>query len=224
MTTLSDQILWFAARGAGAVSLVLFTTVTILGLLSVTRWERPGWPRFLTAGLHRNLSLLSIAFLAVHIITAITDPFTSLGWVAATVPFASSYRPIWVGLGVIAIDLFLALVATSLLRDRIGQRAWRVVHWLAYGAWPLAMAHSFGSGTDATAPWMLAIMVACGFSVAAALAWRVAAGRSNREVLEDVVDGRHVSGAKRAVNARHADAVRLVTAASRTPTRTRRGS
>src|SRR6266545_2901033 len=132
---MTDQILWLVARGAGMVSLVLFTAVVCLGVLTVVRWQSPSWPRFLSVGLHRNLALLSVVFLVLHIVTAIVDPYSSLGLVAATIPFASSYRPLWVGFGVIAVDLLLALVVSSLLRARLGQRAWRAIHWLAYAAW-----------------------------------------------------------------------------------------
>ena len=125
---MSDQILWFATRGAGTVSLLLFTAVVCLGILAVVRWQSPSWPRFLSVELHRSLALLSVVFLGVHIVTAIADPFTSLGVVAAVVPFASSYRPLWVGLGVISVDLLAAILVSSLLRPRIGQAAWRAVH------------------------------------------------------------------------------------------------
>jgi methionine sulfoxide reductase heme-binding subunit len=183
----ATQILWFATRGAGIVSLLLLTAVTCLGLLAVVRWQSASWPRFLTVELHRNLALLSLVFLGVHIVTAVLDPFTSLGWLAAIVSLASSYRPVAVALGVIALDLMLALVITSLLRERIGQRAWRAVHWLAYGTWPLAAAHGITAGTDTPAAWMLAVNAICILAVVGALIWRVAAGRSNRSRLMDVV-------------------------------------
>ncbi len=137
---MNDQLLWFASRGAGIVSLILLTAVTVLGLMSVVRWQRPGWPRFLTADLHSNLALLSVIFVGVHIISAVIDPFAKLGVSAAVVPFASAYRPLWVGLGVISVYLVLSVVITSLLRERIGQRAWRAVHWVAYAGWPLGRA------------------------------------------------------------------------------------
>lgn len=184
---MSDQILWFATRGAGIVSLLLFTAVTCLGILTVVRWQSPSWPRFLTVQLHRNLALLSVGFLALHIVTAVVDPFTSLGLVAAAIPFASSYRPLWVGLGVISMDLAIAVIVTSLLRDRLGQRAWRAVHWLAYASWPLAVVHSLGAGSDAFAPWMLAITAASVALVGAAVAWRLAVVTSNRDSLAAVV-------------------------------------
>jgi sulfoxide reductase heme-binding subunit YedZ len=186
---MSDQILWLAARGAGIVSLLLFTSVVCLGVLTVVRWQSPSWPRFLSVGLHRNLALLSVVFLALHIVSAVIDPYTSLGFIAAAIPFASTYRPLWVGLGVIAFDLLLALVLSSLLRARLGQRAWRAIHWLAYAAWPLALAHGFGAGSDGSAAWMIAIQVACVAAVGGAVAWRVIAGRSNRGQLDAVARG-----------------------------------
>jgi sulfoxide reductase heme-binding subunit YedZ len=186
---MTDQILWLAARGAGIVSLLLFTAVVCLGVLTVVRWQSPSWPRFLSVGLHRNLALMSVVFLALHIVSAIVDPYTSLGLVAAAIPFASSYRPLWVGLGVIAFDLLLALVVSSLLRARLGQRAWRAIHWLAYAAWPFALAHGFGAGSDGSAAWMLAIQAACLAAVGGAVAWRVIAGRSKRGQLDDLVRG-----------------------------------
>ena len=143
---MNDQILWFATRGAGIVLLLLFTAVTCLGILTVMRWQSASWPRFLSAELHRNLALLSVVFLVIHVVTAILDPFVSIGWLSIVVPLASDYRPVWVGLGALSVDLFIAIVVTSLLRARFGQRVWRAVHWLAYASWPLAVLHSLGTG------------------------------------------------------------------------------
>lgn len=186
---MNDQILWFATRGAGVVSLLLFTAVTCLGILTVLRWQSASWPRFLTVELHRNVALLSVIFLAIHIATAILDPFVELGWLSTVVPFVSDYRPLWVGLGAISLDLLLAVLVTSLLRNRVGQHAWRAVHWLAYGAWPLAVVHGIGSGSDASAAWMRGIDAVCLAAVGGAAVWRFAAGRSNRSRLEGAVAG-----------------------------------
>lgn len=182
---MSDQLYWFATRGAGVVSLLLFTAVMCIGILTTMRWQSARWPRFLTAELHRSLALVSVVFLAFHIVTAIVDPFTDLGLAAALIPFASSYRPLWVGLGVLSIDIGLAVLVTSLLKARVGQRSWRAVHWLAYASWPLSVLHSIGSGSDATAPWMLAVDVLCVGAVLIAIAWRVLGARGpNRVDLE----------------------------------------
>ena len=79
----------------------------------------------------------------------------------AVVPFASAYRPLWLGLGAIAIDLLIALVVTSLVRARLGLRAWRGVHWCRYACWPVALLHGLGTGTDARTPWMQALTAVC---------------------------------------------------------------
>lgn len=156
-----DTFLWYTTRGAGAVSLVLLSAVVVLGVLSSLRFEVPSWPRFLTTGLHRNLSLTAVVFLALHIVTAVVDPFTHLGWLSAVVPFSSYYRTFWLGLGVIAFELLIAISVTSLVRGLIGLSAWRAIHWLSYASWPIAVLHGFGTGTDTLSTWMLAIDGVC---------------------------------------------------------------
>jgi sulfoxide reductase heme-binding subunit YedZ len=182
-----DQVLWFTTRGAGAVSLLMFTASTALGLVTVARFQAAGWPRFFNYEMHRRVSLLSIVFLAVHVLAAVFDPFTKLGLGAALVPFASSYRPFQVALGVIALYLFVALIVTSLLRRHIGQRTWRAVHWSSYAMWPLALLHGITAGSDSFAPWMLAVDLVSMVVIGAALAWRIAVGNPNRPVLSEVV-------------------------------------
>jgi methionine sulfoxide reductase heme-binding subunit len=185
----STQLLWFATRGAGIVSLILFSAVACLGLLAAARAQSARWPRFLTVELHRNLALLSVTFLAIHVVTAVLDPFTSLGIAAAVVPLASSYRPLAVTLGVISVDLTLAVIVTSLLRDRVGQRAWRGIHWVSYASWPLAVAHTITAGSDSFALWMLGVTGVCVLAVGACLLWRITAGGTNRSRLAAVTGG-----------------------------------
>ncbi len=171
---MSQIDLWYAARGTGVAMLVIFTASLLLGI--VTRGGRPlpGLPRFAVAGLHRNLSLLGLTFLAVHVTTVVLDPYSRVGVLAVVVPFTAHYRPLWVGLGTVALDLFLALAVTSLLRHRIGHRTWKVLHLAAYAAWPVAVLHGMFSGTDNTRPWMLAVDVVVIGAVLGALAWRLA--------------------------------------------------
>ena len=172
---MTDAVLWYATRGAGATALLLLTAVVVLGILGVLRWRTRAWPRFLTAALHRNLALLAVVFLALHIVTAVVDPFTALGWQAAVLPFSSFYRPFWLGLGVVAVDLLAAVVVTSLLRFVLGYRAWRAVHWLAYASWPIALAHGLGAGSDSSRPWLLTIEVGSAALVLVAILVRLAA-------------------------------------------------
>lgn len=152
--------------------LLLFSATVVLGLLTSSRFQARCWPRFATGALHRDISLLALVFLALHIVTAVVDPFTHLGLTAATVPFGSQYRTLWLGLGTVAFELMAAIVATSLLRHLIGVRAWRAVHWLAHLSWPIAVLHGIGTGTDAATPWMIGVTGVSVGAVLAALMWR----------------------------------------------------
>jgi sulfoxide reductase heme-binding subunit YedZ len=167
---MSTQALWYLARGSGVVSLILFTVVVALGI--GTRSGRPfaGMNRLVVASVHRSAALLALLFLVTHVITLLFDPYAQLSVVDVLLPFGGGYRPLWVGLGTLALDLSLAVVVTSLLRDRIGQRAWRAVHWLAYAIWPVALAHGIGSGTDRGTTWLLALDAVCVLTVVAVAA------------------------------------------------------
>lgn len=169
----SASELWYLTRGTGTVALLLLTAVLVLGIMARGGRPLPASPRFVTPALHRNLALLTVSVLAVHIITAVADPYAPIRLADAVLPFRSAYRPIWVGLGALAFDLLIALIITSLLRARIGQRIWRTVHWAAYGSWPVAVAHGLGTGTDVKQSWLLALTVLCAMTVLGAVLWRI---------------------------------------------------
>lgn len=171
-----SQLPWYLTRATGAVALLLLTIALALGVADVGRLHTVGWPRFVVDALHRNASLLAVVFLALHVLTAVLDGFVSISPLAAVVPFASDYRPLWLGLGAVACDLLLAVIVTSVLRQRIGHAAWRVAHWLAYACWPVALLHSLGTGSDVKSAWMLALVAFCLALVAAAVLVRVLTG------------------------------------------------
>jgi methionine sulfoxide reductase heme-binding subunit len=176
----SSHALWFATRGFGVVSLLLLTAILVLGVSGITRWRSTRWPRFVVAGLHRNLTLLALVFIALHVITTVADGYAPISFLNAVIPFTSSYRPLWLGLGAVALDLILALTITSLLRVRIGYRPWRALHWLAYASWPIALVHGLGTGTDARLAWMQLVAASSVACVAGAALWRVAGGRATQ--------------------------------------------
>jgi DMSO/TMAO reductase YedYZ heme-binding membrane subunit len=173
---MSDSILWYTTRGAGAVCLILLSAVVVLGILGTQRIQSSSWPRFLTTGLHSNLALMTLVFLGLHIVTAVVDPFTNLGWAAAFIPFDTYYRTFWLGLGVISFELLLAIIATSLVRGFFGHRIWRTIHWLTYAAWPIGVVHGIGTGTDTWSGWMLAITSGCVAAVGIAVLVRITSG------------------------------------------------
>jgi sulfoxide reductase heme-binding subunit YedZ len=153
----SSQALWFLSRGSGLVLLVLFSGVVMLGIAQRLGSAPRRLPRFVVAELHRTLALFAVALLALHVVTAILDPYVSIGWLATLIPFVSPYRTLWIGLGTLAVDLGGAVLITSLIRRRLGFRAWRAVHWLAYLAWPVAFVHSLTAGNDLGMPWVALI-------------------------------------------------------------------
>jgi len=169
----SSTALWYASRATGVVALVLLTVVVVLGILVNRRGRLPRLPRFATMSLHRSISLLAVAFLAVHVLTAIADPYVTIGIAAAVVPFSAAYKTFWIGLGAVSLDIMIALIITSLARARIGRRTWRAVHWLAYACWPIALVHSIGSSNDLRSGGLLALAVLCTAAVAGATGWRI---------------------------------------------------
>jgi predicted ferric reductase len=172
---MSTKALWYLTRGSGVVSLLLLTAAVVLGLLTSSRWARERWPRFVVEGLHRNVSLLATVFLLIHIASSVLDGYVSIRWLDAVVPFGAAYRPFWLGLGALSLDVFIALAVTSLLRRHLGQRVWRAIHWSAYACWLLAMIHSIGIGSDSGQTWMVLIYLACGAAVLIALLYRLVA-------------------------------------------------
>jgi predicted ferric reductase len=175
------SVYWYVTRSTGAVALLLLTVAIALGVADVQRLSTPRWPRFVVDSLHRNVSLLAMAFLVAHILTSVLDSFAPISLIDAVIPFTGSYRPFWLGLGAISFDLLLAVTITSLLRQRMGFASWRAIHWLTYASWPIALLHGFGTGSDVKGGvWLMALSVGCLAVVVAAVLARVISGWPER--------------------------------------------
>lgn len=172
----SSSALWYFARATGIVALILLTISVILGILTTVRWSSRTWPRFAVEYLHRNVTLLLLAFIVLHVATIVIDGFAPIGWISVLVPLSSPYRPIWLGLGALGFDLLLAVALTSWLRHRVGFTVWRALHWSAYAAWALVVIHGLGAGTDTKQSWTLLIDASCVLGVMVAVWWRLAVG------------------------------------------------
>ena len=168
-----DSALWALGRGSGIVALVLFTITVVLGIL--TRSGRPafGLPRFGVTLVHRNTALFGSVFILIHIFSLFFDPYAQLNLIDIVFPFLAAVKPFWVGLGTLAFDLLITLVITGLLRQRIGQKAFRAIHWFSYAMWPFALFHAIGNGSDAGSPLMILLLVACSATVLGAGIWRL---------------------------------------------------
>jgi sulfoxide reductase heme-binding subunit YedZ len=166
--------LWYASRATGVVALLLLTGVMVLGMLVNRQGRLPGLPKFAVTGLHRNLSLLAVVFVAIHVLTAIADGYVNIPLVSAVVPFTSPYERLWLGFGAVSLDLMVAVIVTSLLRRHLSRRAWRVVHLLSFLSWPVAWVHSFYGSDDLQHGVLFVLALLCAIVVGVALIWRLA--------------------------------------------------
>jgi len=167
---LDGSVLWFLNRSTGVVTIVLLTITTVLGVLAIGGRPAGRVPRFVTQAFHRNIALLSMLLLVVHLITAVLDEFVEIRWYEVFIPFVGSYEPLWVGFGAIATDLMLVVILTSLFRTRMQHNLWRGLHISAYALWALAIGHGIGVGTDMTENmWLLTVACAIAVPLAAAL-------------------------------------------------------
>jgi DMSO/TMAO reductase YedYZ heme-binding membrane subunit len=180
-----SAVTWEAARAGGFVAFGLVTASVSLGLLLGLRVSTPRLPRFLTNEVHGFLAVTALAFAGVHVLAVWLDPFTRFGLGEILVPLASHYRPIWMGLGIVALDLALAVWISTRLRSRIGYGRWRRLHYLAFAVYAAALVHGLATGTDTRTSWGTAVYAASALLVGGLIAVRLArsAGRSARSAL-----------------------------------------
>ena len=168
----ASPIDWYAARAAGIVAYLLLTAVVAIGVGLAGRMNGKGWPSFAVADVHRFGGLLVGTFIGIHVLTIAVDSYMRFSLAQLAVPFASSYRPIWVALGIVAAELLLALAIANRLRHTLRFRWWKRTHYLNFAVWAAATLHGIGSGTDRGALWMTAIYAASVALVLALLAVR----------------------------------------------------
>ncbi|MXG91818.1 ferric reductase [Nocardioides flavescens] len=170
--------LWFLARAAGFTAVVAASFAVGLGALGSS--SPVASRRVLTQLAHRSAAVLTLAFLALHVVLLVTDSHVDLSALGALVPFTAGWQPVALGLGTLAAYGFGVVSLTGALRGRLAAsagaaRAWRGVHLSAYVAWVLAMGHGILAGTDTGAGWALALYAVCAAGVGAAVAVRLGA-------------------------------------------------
>jgi predicted ferric reductase len=179
MIALTSPYFWYTTRATGLVALMLFTLVVSLGTFVANRIGGTVVGRFEVNELHRSLSMIAMAFLAIHVATTVLDSYVSTGFVSIFVPLTSAYKRIDITIGAIAMDLCLAVWISSLLKARIKYESWRFIHWLSWLFFATALVHSFLTGTDARHGWGLLIILSCAATGAIAALWRFL-GRPSR--------------------------------------------
>lgn len=151
---------WYAVRAAGVVAYLLLTVVVVVGLALAGRTLGPRWPRFAVEEVHRFGGILIGVFVWLHVLTTAIDAYLPFGVSDLVVPFASSYRPLWTGLGIVAAELVLALAITNRYRTRIPHRLWRKAHLLNFAVWGMATLHTLYGGADRDQAWLVLLVVA----------------------------------------------------------------
>lgn len=157
---MTDQIWWFATRGAGLMTWVVSAASIILGVVMSSKLmgKQPGFPWLLD--LHRFFSTLTSVFLAVHLITLWADSFVEFGPMELFVPFTSEWRPAAVAWGILSMYCLAAVQLSSLVKDRLPANAWHTIHLLSYGSFVTGSVHAWQSGSDVSNPIVLSIALA----------------------------------------------------------------
>jgi DMSO/TMAO reductase YedYZ heme-binding membrane subunit len=148
----TSQLWWYTARAGGIVAWALLAASVVWGLLLSTRLRPGGVAPSWLLDLHRFLGGLAVIFVGVHVVSIMLDSYVHFGLADALVPFASSWHPVWVAWGIVAMYLLLAVELTSLTRRFLPARVWRRVHYLSLPVFALATVHFAVTGTDAGNP------------------------------------------------------------------------
>lgn len=170
---LSDEALWALGRGTGITALAFLTVSLVLGIATRSGRRLVALPRFALADVHRFAALAGTLLVSLHVGLLFFDPYAQLRLVDFVVPFLGAYRPFWLGLGALALDVLIVVIVSSLLRHRLGLSIFRALHWATYALWPIALAHALGNGTDSGRQWFLAFAGCCTATVAGSLVWRL---------------------------------------------------
>lgn len=179
-TAVWDAVVWDVARAGGITAYVLLALAVIVGLALSLHLQSPRWPRLINSEMHNFLTLLGLVFTVVHVLAVLIDPFTHLGWKAIFIPFATTYHPLWMALGIVGLYLGIAVGISTWLRPWIGYAWWRRFHFVTLLAYLLVTAHSIGIGTDTRTPWALGLYAGSALIVGILLLMRITKSRSEK--------------------------------------------
>jgi len=200
----ANYVWWLAGRSAGIVAMLLVTCSVILGLAMAARVV-PSRRRRDAVRLHQHLALIALGAITAHDLLLAADPWLRAGVKGILVPFAIGYRPLWTGLGILGGYLAAILGLSFYVRRRIGARVWRRMHRFTVVVYVLALAHSLGSGTDASIPLVRDAMLASALPVLFLFALRLqhqrGAGASRPEVRGKAMPERDAAARARADSA-----------------------
>ncbi|MBV9354375.1 MAG: ferric reductase-like transmembrane domain-containing protein [Chloroflexi bacterium] len=170
---MTDQTFWYLARSAGLTAYVLLWLNVMLGLAVRSNYLAPLLARWRTFDLHQFTALLALGFVGLHVVALLGDHYIGFTVAQLVVPFRSTYRPFWTGIGVLATYLVVAITGSFYVRRWIGQRTWRLLHYTSFGAFWLVLLHGLGAGSDSGALWGALLYWVTGAIAVAMLIWRI---------------------------------------------------
>jgi sulfoxide reductase heme-binding subunit YedZ len=168
-----ERLFAFLAYGAVAGSV-------IYGLLLSTRLLDVVAHRPITLNLHRDLASIGLGLAGVHGMLLALDHAVPFSLAQIVVPGLAPYAPVGVALGQVGFYLMAVVVGSFYARRRIGQRAWRALHYLTFLAFAGSTAHGLMAGTDSSAPWAWWLYVGSSAVVAFLLGYRIAISIAER--------------------------------------------
>lgn len=148
----TTQLWWYVTRAAGLTGYFLIWLSMAWGLAIPSRIVQPLVEGTFTYDFHEHLSLLGLGFVLLHILVLLFDKFLPFSLLQLLIPFTDTYRPFWVGLGILSFYTFLVVTVTFYLRSRIGMKAFRAVHILSLAGYLGATLHGLFAGTDSSLP------------------------------------------------------------------------
>lgn len=162
---LAEKSPWIAARAGGIlIYLLAFVSIT-LGLLSSLKWLGQVLHPARLMYLHRLVALLMLVFTVVHVGGLLLDSYLKMNLFEVLVPFTAGYRPLWTGLGTVALYAAIIIVVSAYLAGRLGYRLWHSLHYLSYALFGIGFLHGVMAGTDSAERWMQLVYMLTGFVV-----------------------------------------------------------
>jgi sulfoxide reductase heme-binding subunit YedZ len=168
----SDPTFWIEARASGMLAFVLLTVSVLAGIVLKSRPFGKALKPATVTDTHRFLALLCLGATGIHGVALVLDSTVHISVAGLLVPGFVSYRPLWVGVGIVAAELMVLVYASFSQRKRIGARNWRRLHWATYGIFVAMVIHGVMAGTDTTQPWALGMYLVAIGAVAGAMTWR----------------------------------------------------
>ncbi len=175
-----SRVYWHMARSAGVVAYLSLWGSVLWGLMVTNKVLDGVVKPLITFEMHQFLSILALAFSGFHGFILLGDRYVEFGLGELLIPFKSPYEPVWVGVGVLAFYLTAILAISFYVKKRIGQRAWRLIHYLSFLGWVMVVFHGLMSGSDSGAPLMRAVYLVTTISVGFLTVYRILVTRAKK--------------------------------------------